>query len=301
MKVLELPDSHAEQVSWLEKAIMGSDGNRVIAELSAVFGDASFDLSDEEKKAVYDRGLGGLLPDRFKKLLQAPSALATLQRDVIEFGGDYWNTIDRHDLQSAIIERARPTSSPQLKKTTHDASRPSPSWASNVAWAALGSLATAAALLIIFSEKTNPPNQPVAVIVNPGDKIESIGDSDAWGFAKFARSDIVTSTNVQRANYFDKIATAAEAWSKQRPETPAALAKRLGEFRMGCSALLLADHPLPPEDQQWLKQRCGQWASAIENHLAELENGMSVQEVTARVDVTVTKIAAAIKGRAATS
>ena len=306
MNVLDLPESHLDQVRWLESAMMGPDSNRVIAELSAVFGNASLALSDGEKQAVLESGLGELSPERFKQLLKSATTLRALQQDVIEFGGDYWNSITPHPSQAEIIRRAQPvvqsvrqtpTSSRSATSTTR---RSSQVWASTFTGAAVGSLVTAAALLVMLSannnQLNNPSNQPIDVAVNPATAV-----SEGWGFEKFANSDNVNATDVDRKEYLEKIAVAAEAWSNQRPATPTALAKRLGEFRMGCSAIILADHPLPAKDQVWLKERCGQWAAAIENHLVELEDGMSVEEVTSRVDATVTKIAAAIKGRAATS
>lgn len=305
MKMLSLPEHHSDQVRWLESAVMGPDFDRVIAELSAVFGGESFDLTDSEKEAINESGFSKISPDRFKQLLKSPTALVQLQREVIEFGGDHWNTVMPSDSQSAVIERARPVSLSRAKGN----GRRSQSWANNAAWAAIGALAAAAAVMIILSGKNDLVDQPVTVAVNPAPEEsitnspsnKQITDSQTWGFEKFANSDLVTASEVDRKEYLDKIASAAQAWSKKRPATPAALAKRLGEFRMGCSAIMLADHPLPAADQRWLKDRCKQWAAAIENHLQELEGGMSVEEVTTRVDATVTKIAAAIKGRSATS
>ena len=311
MNILDLPESHNEQVDWLERAMLGSDCNRVIAELSAVFGNASLDLTEAERQAVLESGLRELTPERFRQLLKAPTTLRALQQDVIEFGGDHWNSIALHPSQADIIQRAQPVMQSVQQTPTSSTStnrRSSQIWASTFTGAAVGSLVTAAALLVMLSannnQQDNQTNQSVEVAVN-----SSTDNSEGWGFEKFANSDDVSddvsgnvkATDVDRKNYLEKIAVAAEAWSNKRPDTPAALAKRLGEFRMGCSAIILANHPLPAADQDWLKDRCTKWASAIENHLAELEGGMSVQEVTSRVDATVTKIAAAIKGRAATS
>lgn len=297
MKMLSLPENHADQVRWLENAMLGPDFGRVIAELSAVFGNESLEVADAELHSIRTQGLSNLEPERFQHLLKSPTTLVKIQRDVIEFGGDYWNSVLPLDSQSGIIERARPTASPVVGTNV----RPRQSWVSNGICAAVGALVTAAALTIMFFGNSDQLRQPLVLAENSTAAAETKIESSSWGFEKFANSDMVDAQDVDRDEYFENIASAAEAWSNKRPATQAALAKRLGEFRMGCSAILLADHPLPAEDKQWLKDRCQQWAAAIDNHLAELEGGMSVQDVTERVDATVTKISAAIKGRSATS
>ena len=66
--------------------------------------------------------------------------------------------------------------------------------------------------------------------------------------------------------------SAASDWFKKRPEEPAAVAKRITEFRQGCSMLILAKHaPLSPEDRQWLVERCRLWARKLDDHLVALE------------------------------
>lgn len=297
MKMLDLPENHSDQVRWLERAMMGPGFDRVIAELSAVFGNQSLELSDAEEQSILGRGLSELTPGRFRTLLKSPTTLVKLQRTVIEFGGDYWNSITPSDSQTAILEAARPAAPPSTLRRD----RPKQSWVSNGISAAVGALVTAAALMILLAASRGQQNVPAGLAENSTPNAEVNVEPSSWGFEKFANSAMASATDVDREDYFANIASAAEAWSNKRPATPAALAKRLGEFRMGCSALLLADHPLPVDDKQWLKDRCQKWATAIENHLAELEGGMSVEEVTQRVDATVTKIAAAIKGRSATS
>jgi hypothetical protein len=88
---------------------------------------------------------------------------------------------------------------------------------------------------------------------------------------------------------------------RRRPkaEDAVSLAKRIGEFRQGCSVLLLAEHkPLPEAERVWLVNRCKTWAAKLDKHLTELEAGKDVLTVRAEMDETVKQIAAALQSRA---
>jgi hypothetical protein len=122
-------------------------------------------------------------------------------------------------------------------------------------------------------------------------------DGSAWGFEKFAAA----APTVGRAEYLRRLAAAAREWSAKRPADALGLARRIGEFRRGCTEVILAAHPaLPPEDRTWLKDRCRQWAAALDRHLAAVEAGGDPAAVRAEVDDTATRIAAALLGRADT-
>src|SRR5262249_62004424 len=90
-------------------------------------------------------------------------------------------------------------------------------------------------------------------------------------------------------------------WSKKRPAGAAGVAKRIGEFRQGCSRLILAPHkPLGDEDRKWLVERCRVWAKKLDDQLAALEQeqGADPIKVRAEVDDIVNKLVDALRGRA---
>src|SRR5262249_34894607 len=65
--------------------------------------------------------------------------------------------------------------------------------------------------------------------------------------------------------YLNRRAEVAGEWFNGRPEEPAALAKRIEEFRQGCSVLIFAAHqPLPAADRQWLVEACRGWAGKLD-------------------------------------
>ena len=56
---------------------------------------------------------------------------------------------------------------------------------------------------------------------------------------------------------YAKLADLSDEWNKKPTEDRLALAKRLTEFRLGCSALQAANNlPLSAAEDAWLKGRC---------------------------------------------
>ena len=313
MRALEIPETREEQIAWLEAEIVGTELAALATELQAVHGPSNSEsqLDDQTLSSVRQRGLDALSPEQFGALLRDPDQLLTLQSDVLENGGAYWSAVDPPtDLQvpNAIhvgLESTEPSVSPVPLNRG--------SATSKLLWATIGSLATAAALLL-FANPFGGGAGSELVKVGPGKSeptttvtvSEESATSADWGFAAFARELKSSEQNLDppfsRESYLRELADSAEAWANRRPDSPAALAKRIGEFRMGCSAILLADHgPLPEADRTWLRERCRRWASALDRHLADVEKGTSVEQVRRDVDSTVTKIAAALQGRADTA
>src|SRR5262249_35293261 len=123
----------------------------------------------------------------------------------------------------------------------------------------------------------------------------AVAQATGWGWSRSGAID----DSLSAKEYLTKLADSAEDWSKKTPATPAELAKRINEFRQGCSTLILAEHkPLPPEDKAWLVERCQAWAKKLDQHLADVEAGKDVLEVRAEADETVSKLIKAIRGRA---
>jgi len=303
MRAFEIPETRADQIAWLESEMLGTQLHSLVAELTAVHGvgESSSNWTDSIRDAVRFGGFATLSDVQFSSLLQDSRQLLAIQRDVLEHGGRYWSEVPSPvDLQ--INPQFEPPGSDVLITP-----KPISGWKSNLLWATVASLATAAALLLFVLP---PLNTKIAESPEPPSTINSqapnqVVDRPPWGFAKFA-AGVEESENdldppLNRKTYLQELATAAEAWGNKKPDTPEALAQRIGEFRMGCSAILLATHePLPEADRIWLSQRCKSWAAALDRHVTEIESGQPVDEVRNAVDSTVTKIAAALLGRADT-
>jgi hypothetical protein len=103
------------------------------------------------------------------------------------------------------------------------------------------------------------------------------------------------------ADYLRRVAKEAEEWSKKRPDQPTELARRIGEFREGCSALIFAPHePLPEEGRKWLRDRCRVWAGKLDQQLTALEAGGDAQKVRGEVDLIVRQLVKALNEKAET-
>jgi hypothetical protein len=102
--------------------------------------------------------------------------------------------------------------------------------------------------------------------------------------------------------YLERLADSATEWYQERPDDPddpVALARRIGDFRQGCSVLILAEHePLPAEDRKWLAEKCRAWAAKLDSHLAAVEAGEDPRKVRAGVDETVRNLVEALRQRA---
>ncbi len=85
------------------------------------------------------------------------------------------------------------------------------------------------------------------------------------------------------------------------PGNPIALARRIAEFRQGCSVLILSPHrPLPAEDRAWLVERCRAWAARFDGYLASVEAGKDPLEVRNQADETINRLIDTLRDRAKT-
>ena len=304
MRALQIPETHQAQIRWLEAEMLGTQFLHLVAELEAVHGrnNDSLHLDDAKLEQVRESGLSVLSQTEIKNLLTHPKQLLSLQQDVLVNGGAFWSEIKPQQLAEVSVDISANINSEPLALGKKNESTP---LATRFGWALTGALAAAAAVVLLLRPDVfgiqNRQNQPVAnknqeAIISP---------NETWGFAKFAdefnRSKPSLDPTLNRKAYLSQLADAAKAWSNKRPATARDLAKRLGEFRMGCSEIILASHePISEADRIWLRTRCRDWAAALDRHLADIEAGKSVKEVVGSVDITVTKIAAALLGRAAT-
>jgi hypothetical protein len=105
--------------------------------------------------------------------------------------------------------------------------------------------------------------------------------------------------HVPRVDYLNRLAGAAEQWYRMDREDPLILARRVGELRQGCSAILLTQHrPLTHEDRVWLVEVCRSWAARCDGYLIALETGSEPRIIRGQVDRLIDEIAAMLRKQA---
>jgi hypothetical protein len=298
--LMDIPDDPAALAGWLERRLVGPDLAALVAELSAVHGSAGSPgpagLLDEYREAILARGLGALPAAAVGQLLRRPAALLDLQELVLAEGGPYWQRLaaqsaafaesadrGRRRLE-AILDADGPAGVAELR-------RPAVPWYRRP-WVV--SLATAAAVLLVVylvRRSSEPlPHEREQVEVKPPPAAPPV-----WGWEKpgALREDGPAPA------YLRRLADAAEEWSDKRPDDAAALARRIGELRQGCSLLIFAEHkPLAAVDRDWLVRRCRRWAEQLDRQQAALEAGQPVAQVQAEADEIVKQIVKVLRTRA---
>jgi hypothetical protein len=310
LMALEIPDDTAAVASWLEGNLVGMDLAALVAELEGVHThdpkqhSSSLDeVLGNLRAAVQSRGLEALPPDRLKVLLQHPRLLLELQEWLLVEGGPYWRRVaPRHAgldqrvalergwerLAASLSEDRVPATAIPLPRDAAVRSPAQPAPASR--WRRLlGSVATMAASAAVL----------VAVVIAVQSLApESENDAAAraaWGWNKRG----ALRYELSRDAYLSSLADAAGEWFNQRPDRPQALARRIAEFRQGCSVLILSVHkPLPEEDRIWLVERCRTWATKLDAHLTAVEAGQDVLKVRDEADTTIDRLATALRERA---
>lgn len=289
------PDDPAEQAGWLEQHLLGLDLAGIVSELKALGGRRTEEVTLEEVfgdllPRVLEEGLTVLSPKQLRVLLKNPELLIQLQTRIFLDGGEHWNNLPQPEPEmQGRIERGRARLQQYVSQsaTTAPAAGTIPmSSRSGVAWyrhPVVVSLATAAVVLIaVFVGRPLPTTvkQPVA---------------QGWGWSKPGALD----DSLPAKDYLVKLSESAHDWFNKTPGTPEALARRILEFRQGCSTLILSEHkPLKPEDKAWLVERCQAWAKKLDQHLADIEAGKDLLQVRGEADETVNKLMKAIRDRA---
>jgi hypothetical protein len=283
---LTLPDQVDQLAAWLEGQLVGLHLAELAAELRAVHGDAAgpplAEILRGREPQVLTEGLRGLSRRRLRLLLQHPDRLLELQTLVLAEGGPYWNVVAAEDAElndlfrrgeqqlvdSAVVPRPEPVPIPWYR------------------WPAVVSLATAAAVLLAVWLGL-PYLVPKPILPGP----PSVG----WGWAKTEPPQ----GEVNAAAYLNRLADGAQEWFKRRPEDRMALARRILEFRQGCSTLIVGEHPpLADRDREWLVQQCRDWAKQFDEQLRTLEGGADVLAVRHAMDKVAEEIVQALRERA---
>jgi hypothetical protein len=287
--VLTIPDDPAALPGWLDRQLLGSDLDRLAAELTEINRPPSTvpvldDVLGTDAPRVLSDGLDALPRSSLSLLLRYPTLLGELRDRVLIDGGPYWDAILADDDDLAASERvaSRAQQTLGIGPPTTRARLGPPRWVGTVATM----FATAAAVLLAvylggWLQLRGP--QPL--------QVAGVG----WGFAKVRdlprdAGDAATLT---------ALADLAKQWSKKRPETALDLAHRLAEFREGCAAIQLVDLPLSGPQQEWVRSRCVEWAAEIDTHMRTLEKDRDVIAVRAAADLTAQRIETELRDRAA--
>jgi hypothetical protein len=291
-----IPDDVARLPAWLEEHIVGGALRALVSELAAVHRatpprESVRDLLGPLLPAVLERGLAALPPEVLTHLLQQPYHLLELQGIVLLEGGSYWDTIHR---PAAFGARVRDSNSrveaalfgPDREASAQSFREPAPHVARGVGrFRTFRIVAAAAAVVFVVTFVGTRWLVPRSAV-----------PAATWGWMK----PDAFPAHMDRAAYLNRLADGADEWFAVRPVDAPAAAKRLAEFRAGCSALLLAEHPtLPPSDRAWLQERCRVWRKAFDDHLARLEDTGDVAAVLSAADATVHQLSAALRTRAA--
>jgi hypothetical protein len=233
-------------------------------------------------------GLGALPREALGRLLRGPRLLLDLEELVLVEGGVHWQRLGAEAPATGVeqswerleaILRAQDRATPG-KPPIPPMPRPQARRRFERPWVV--SLATAAAVLAM-AVAYDQTRGPVAVA------------QAGWGWNRPG----ALPQDLSRGAYLVRLADDAEEWFKKRLAEPAALARRIAEFRQGCSVLILTGHkPLPAEDRQWLNAKCREWAAKLDAHLAAVEAGEEPLKVRAAADETVRKLISALRGRA---
>ena len=237
-----------------------------------------------------------LPPKRLRGLLRQPRLLLDLQELILISGGPHWleRAASEPENQQAVERGWRNLTASLADERTAIRTSPgqrAPSRTERSSWTRhrwLVSLATAAAVLVAVAlvEYRSGHGPGVNIVASSG-----------WGWN---RPGALTQ-DVPRRDYLNRLADGAKEWFNTRPDNPIALARRIAEFRQGCSVLILSPHrPLPAQDRAWLVERCRAWAVRFDGYLASVEGGKDPLEIRNQADETINRLIDTLRDRAKT-
>ncbi|MDA1016074.1 MAG: hypothetical protein O3A00_16665 [Planctomycetota bacterium] len=281
--LLEIPNEAAELALWLEGHLRGTELHELVTECHALHRTQDSDAPElsqvlgSQASTVLDSGLQCLSFEQLAQLVQHSELLFDLQDLVMIHGGPHWHAEESagSEKSEACWQRIQEALAPTKPLPPEPPSK-----------RLLPKIVAAMALGLIvavgyFATRPDPTPQV------------------AWGWAKPGALDELD--QLPAPEYLESLAKSAETWFKKRPNSKAALAKRITEFRIGCDALIQAKHsPLNPEDKAWLIERCTAWSGKLDEHVAALESGADVMKTREAVDETINKLMKAIRNRSQT-
>jgi hypothetical protein len=280
LHLASLPDEPAELARWLETRIAGLDLPELVAELGVLFPPSGSapklgELLGRHASAVLQHGLSALPEPQLRAILEHPNRLYDLQLWLLGEDSPYWRSVgDSAGLgERAAAGKARTcVEAPQILAFA-------PARPRTFMWATMSSLATAAALLIGVFVLQPFGGQP----------------QGGWGWNQ---TGILAQVKTPR-EHLERLASGADDWFKKTPATAQELGARIAEMRRGCSQLILGEHPpLNKEQRDWLVSKCKEWAAKLDQQLAALESGTSLEEVQKSSDEIVRKLSTALRNKA---
>jgi len=295
LHALDIPEDLAELATWLERHLVSLELAELVAELAALHpvplepAPSVRELLGPRLDTVLKGGLTTVPPEVLKRLLVQPTLLLELQELVLAQGGDYWdrvkplsadmeNRVERGRQRLELLFKAPESKEAQGAFTV--ARTPSISWYRQPWFASLATAATILLAVVVYQRYRNSTGASVTA------------SQTAWGWN---RRD-ATRQDLSANAYLSLLADAAGDWFNERPQHPLALARRISEFRQGCTVLILSEHkPLSDADRRWLSVRCRLWASKLDKHLAVLEAGRDPLQVRTEVDQTIRELVRAIQ------
>ena len=287
LAITTMPDDPKDWPPWLEEQLVGDRLGEVVGELLAFHRPTTAmtlaDALGTQRKEVLSNGLTVLSPERIRQLVTHPKLLLELQELVLIEGGDYWQAkpVSYESLYHAekqwhtIAEKTSPAIVPLTQVKARQRANP---------WMVM--LATAASVLIavvVFDQFRPKPAQVEVAAVK-------------WGWAK--PGGIPDAPDAK--GYYEGLAASANEWSKERPTDSAQVAKRITEFRQGCSKLIFAEHKALNETQRAeLVTRCKKWAGRLDEALALLEKNGDAGAAQSKVDGIVSDLVKYLTAEAA--
>ncbi len=281
---LEFPDDPERLAASLEDILCSENLAELVAELRAVAADDPASLTLEQvlgpqRDALLTAGFSALTPQQTRLLLQHPQLLLELQELVYSHGGEHWTNRLSTAANNEAARQLWPGIAGRLEAPSQIATDPGPAPSRRRVWLAI--VAAAAVVLI------------AGLLSRPGDR------TIAWGWARPGVFD----APLERAPYLEHLADTANEWFAKSPPEPAALARRIQEFRQGCEQLLAASHSqLPADDREWLLERCRVWTDKIDQSLLDLEQDRKPADaVRGDMNEMTNKLMAALRQRASTA
>jgi hypothetical protein len=277
---LDIPDETAELARWLEEQLAGDDLGSLVAELRAGHPADERDsatlesLLGDRLNFISTQGLNGIPAALLRGLIAHPGLLLELQERILIDGGGYWLSKPSSPRIAETAARQRESLTAQLSGSVAQpsASQPIAKRRSVIGWI------VALAALVTIGLGLN-------FLVPRGSATEF-----AWNKPEAFQP-------AGRVEYLNRMATLAGEWFDRKPASKAELTARIQDFRRGCDRLISHADQLPPEDREWLLERCRVWSKKLDDNLAALKKGQPVPEVQREADATIRKLIDALKGR----